>query len=195
MSAAATVGLPATRRPGRRAGAGVAAAAALAVLAGTLGVVSLRAGGGTDGGGAEAPAVAPRFSLDDVRQRGTAVTLPSGPAVVNFFAAWCEPCREELPLLEQAHRRSGGSVRFVGIDVSDSRSRAAELLDQAGVSFPAGYDPDGAVAADYRLRGMPTTVFVDAEGRMAEVSRGRLTADELDARLARLAPTGGVGRE
>lgn len=138
--------------------------------------------------------VAPSFSLDDVRSPGTAVALPPGtPVVVNFFASWCEPCREELPVLEQASREAAGRVAFVGVDVGDSRSKAAELLDAAGVTFPAGYDPDREVATDYRLRGMPTTVFVDASGRVADVAHGRLSAADLDRRLAPLRGRSGVG--
>lgn len=141
------------------------------------------------------PVVAPAFSLDDVRQRGTAVSLGAGgrPVVLNFFAAWCVPCRAELPVLEEASRRAAGSVRFVGVDVADSRTAAAELLDATGVTFPAGYDPDRAVADRYRLRGMPTTVFIDARGRVSEVARGKLSAADLDRRLERLAGAGGVG--
>ena len=127
---------------------------------------------------------APTFQLDDVRGTGASVGLPAGrPAVVNFFAAWCVPCRAELPVLEAASQRTGG-VAFVGIDVNDSRRAAAELLEATGVTFPAGYDPDRAVATRYRLRGMPTTVFVDAAGRIDAVHQGELTAAELDRRLA-----------
>lgn len=132
---------------------------------------------------------APAFRLDDVRGTGAAVTLPTGrPAVVNFFAAWCVPCRAELPVLQAASQRSA-KVAFVGVDVNDSRRAAAELLEATGVTFPAGYDPQQAVAADYKLRGMPTTVFVDAAGRVDAVHQGELTAPELDRRLADL----GVG--
>ncbi|MGH9153189.1 MAG: TlpA family protein disulfide reductase, partial [Acidimicrobiales bacterium] len=149
-------------------------------------------------GEAPAPAlagtVAPRFSLEEVRSPATRVELPAGtPVVVNFFASWCAPCRDELPLLEAASRQAAGAVAFVGVDVNDSRSRAAALLAAAGVTFPAGYDPDRAVATDYRLRGMPTTVFVDASGRVADVAHGRLSAADLDRRLARLTGRSGVG--
>jgi len=130
---------------------------------------------------------APRFSLDDVRSPGTQVALAGGrPTVVNFFAAWCIPCRQELPLLEQASQRSAGVVSFVGVDVNDSRTAATDLLDSAGVTYPTGYDPDRSVAGRYRLQGMPTTVFVAADGRVAGVARGRLTPAELDRQLGRV---------
>ena len=169
-------------------------AGALVLATGATAAVLATTGSDDVAAPAAAGSVAPPFSLDDVRSPGTAVALPAGiPAVVNFFASWCEPCREELPLLEEASRETAGAVAFVGVDVNDSRSKAAELLDAAGVTFPAGYDRDRAVATAYRLRGMPTTVFVDASGRVADVAHGRLSAADLDRRLARLTGRSGVG--
>ena len=141
----------------------------------------------TRGGRASRPA--PPFTLDDVRRPGTPVAYGprlGKPAVVNFFAAWCVPCREELPHLEEAHRRAGEAVAFIGVDVSDSRRAAGELLDGLGITFPAGYDPDSRVAAAYRLRGMPTTAFIDANGRVVREVRGPLRPEELDRWVRRL---------
>lgn len=135
-------------------------------------------------GNSPVPRTAPGFTVEDVRSPTTSVALPAGrPTVVNFFAAWCGPCRKELPVLQQAWARHGGSVAFVGIDVADSRTNAAELLDATGVTFPAGYDPHREVANAYRLNGMPTTVFVGADGRITGTVKGPLTAAELDRRL------------
>jgi hypothetical protein len=72
------------------------------------------------------------------------------------------------------------------VDVADSRRAAAELLDTTGITFPAGYDPNSTVAGRYGLRGMPTTVFVDAEGHVAGEVRGPLSAAALDRWLRRL---------
>jgi len=158
-------------------------------VAGAATIAVTRTGGDGITGG-----LAPSFSLPDVRAPGTSVALADGrPTVVNFFAAWCLPCRQELPILEQAARRTAGAVAFVGVDVNDSRSAAGDLLAAAGVTYPAGYDPDRSVAARYRLQGMPTTVFVDAAGRVAGVSKGRLTAADLERRLDRLVAASGVG--
>lgn len=160
-----------------------AAVAAVGVAGGGAYLVTRPAGHPATGG------PAPAFQLADVRGTASTVSLPGGqPAVVNFFAAWCVPCRAELPVLQAASQRAAG-VAFVGVDVNDSKRAAAELLADAGVTFPAGYDPDQAVATSYQVRGMPTTVFVDAVGRIEAVHQGEITAAELDRRLAGL----GVG--
>lgn len=138
-------------------------------------------------GDSPAPRTAPGFTVEDVRNPAASVSLPVGrPAVVNFFAAWCGPCRKELPVLQRAWARHGASVAFVGVDVADSRTNATELLDGAGVTFPAGYDPHRRVADSYRLNGMPTTVFVGADGRIVGTVKGPLTEAELDRRLGDL---------
>lgn len=168
----------------RRVAAGVvailiAAAAGLALSAG-------RKGPGADSGGARH---APAFSLPELRVDRPPVTLaevPGRPTVVNFFAAWCEPCKRELPLLRESSRRHAASVVFLGVDHQDSRSDAIELLDEFGITYPAGYDPRGDVAARYRLRGLPATVFVAANGRIVELHHGELNASALDERLRRL---------
>ncbi len=173
-------------------------ALAAVALAGVAGAALML--GGSEGGSPTSTTLrtAPSFALPDVRGSGATVGLGSGagrPVVVNFFASWCVPCREELPMLEQASRRLAGSVDVVGIDVADSRSAAVELLDRTGVTFPTGFDPHRKVAARYRLQGMPTTVFVDGQGRVAGVARGKLTAAELDRHLALLGEAGRVGTD
>ena len=179
---------PARRRPRL---AVLVVAATLVVLAAAVAVAVLPSGD------ADEPArPAPLFSLDDVRRPGTPVALDAWrgrPVVVNFFAAWCVPCREELGVLEAAHRRASGAIGFVGVDVADSRSAAADLLDSTGVTFPAGYDPDKKVAGQYRLQGLPTTVFVDATGTVVGVEKGPLTAAELRRWTERLSAGAGVG--
>lgn len=162
----------------------------LAVVA--LGAVA--AGLGLRGGGDPAPAQpAPAFSLPDVRggARPVALAQRAGrPVVLNFFASWCVPCRDELPVLERASRREGGRVTFIGVAVADKASEATGLLDEAGVTYPAGADPGKAVAGSYRLRGMPTTVFIGSDGRIRGRAEGPLTAARLDGWLGRLRGSG-----
>jgi thiol-disulfide isomerase/thioredoxin len=137
--------------------------------------------------GAVDPRPAPPISGDDVRRAGTAVTLPAGrPAIVNFLASWCGPCRKELPELE----RVSGTVAVVGVDVKDNRDKAVALLDETGATFPVAYDPKEEVAGRYRLTGMPTTVFVDARGQVVGRVHGPVTGGTLRAWAEHLSAAG-----
>ena len=110
---------------------------------------------------------------------------PGRPTVLNFFAAWCAPCKRELPALREAAARNP-DVAFVGIDYKDSREDAVELLDRMRITYPAGFDPKGDIATKYLLRAMPSTVFIAADGSVLKVHHGELTPTELREQLDRL---------
>jgi cytochrome c biogenesis protein CcmG/thiol:disulfide interchange protein DsbE len=162
------------------------------VAAGAAALVLTRGGGdAVDDQGRRA---APAFSLPDVRDERVTVRLPEGrPAVVNFFAAWCVPCKREAPLLRQAHADHGDEVAFVGVDHLDQRDDARDFLQETGLAYPAGYDPAGRTAAAYRLRGLPGTVFVHADGTIAAVVHGEITRRALAENLRLLLTLQGSG--
>jgi thiol-disulfide isomerase/thioredoxin len=90
-----------------------------------------------------------------------------GPMVVNLFAQWCEPCRDELPYYQRLHEEAGDKLRVVGIDYLDTQPDGAiELAAQTGVTYPLLADPGGALRQDFRVRGLPGVVFVDADGEV-----------------------------
>ncbi|HEV7887511.1 MAG TPA: TlpA disulfide reductase family protein [Acidimicrobiales bacterium] len=130
---------------------------------------------------------APSFDLTDLRDPAGTVHFgnPSRPTVVNFFAAWCIPCRDELPLLARTAQANQG-VDFVGVDVQDVRTDALDLLAQSNAAFPVGMDPDKKLADRYRLRGMPTTFFVAPGGQVVAQHTGPLSARDLRLLLDRL---------
>lgn len=105
--------------------------------------------------------------------------LRGRPVVVNFFASWCVPCRKEMPAFQAVSDRLGDRVAFLGVDHQDDRKGGLALLDDTGVRYPAGYDPDGKVAQAYGLFGMPTTLFVAADGTLLETHTGELTEEQL----------------
>jgi thiol-disulfide isomerase/thioredoxin len=158
----------------------------LALLAVALTMAALVSCAGDADSGAPGR-LAPSLSAEDVREGRPVVELADGkPAVVNFFAAWCVPCRKELPLLVTAERRLRGGITFVGVDVKDSRTRATDLLEEFDVTYPAAYDPQGEIAAAFRVQAMPTTFFLRPDGRIVDQVFGELSAKRLAQALGRL---------
>lgn len=93
-----------------------------------------------------------------------------GPLVVNLWAQWCGPCREELPYYQELHERAAGEVAVLGIDYEDTRpSWALELLAESGVTYPSLADPGGEVTVPFKVRGLPGIVFVDEDGSVSAV--------------------------
>lgn len=117
----------------------------------------------------------------------TRVSLTHGrPEVINMWASWCYPCREEIGELEQAHRRLGTRVLFLGIDERDQRAPAVAFLGDHGVSYPQAMDPNGHFARALGFLGVPNTIAIDAAGHVVYRYRGQLTAAALDDLLAAL---------
>ena len=134
---------------------------------------------------------APNFSLAVLGPATGQSTLSlsdlKGKAVViNFWASWCAPCQEELPLLESAWKRlqaQGKDVIFVGIDFQESKSTAAEFLQQNGVTYPAVLDSSGSVANRYRITSLPDTFFINRNGTVISKVLRQLTDQVLSSNL------------
>lgn len=90
----------------------------------------------------------------------------SRPILVNFWASWCLPCRDEAPLLERYWRQYRDRLLIVGINVQDSEAKALEFIREYGLSFPSVFDPKGTLAVDYGTYGVPETFLIDAQGKV-----------------------------
>jgi thiol-disulfide isomerase/thioredoxin len=101
------------------------------------------------------------------------------PMVVNFWASWCAPCRQEMPFFEQTWRKyEGKGVVFLGIDVLDQEENAKKFLDQLGISYVNLYDQSGEVANEYGVFALPVTLFVDKNGKIIRKSYGGFVGEE-----------------
>jgi cytochrome c biogenesis protein CcmG, thiol:disulfide interchange protein DsbE len=124
----------------------------------------------------------PQFQADLDALRGRVV-------VVNFWASWCVPCREEMPALEevsQGYAEAGKPVTVIGVDASDVRSAAAKFLDEVGVTYPTVYDQQGlrgGVAASWSVTALPQTWFVARDGSRAGRIAGRLAVEDVRSRV------------
>lgn len=129
------------------------------------------------------------FELTSLGTGKVASPWASGhPAVVVFFASWCEPCAAELPMV--AHWVSThdlGRVEVIGVDVSDSTSAGRSFASHAHVMFPVGSDPQSALAAnEFALPGLPDTVFVNGSGVVTSAVNGAVTQSQLAADVQQL---------
>ncbi|MFI7427677.1 TlpA family protein disulfide reductase [Micromonospora sp. NPDC049836] len=109
--------------------------------------------------------------------------------LVNVFASWCGPCRDELPLLaETARRWSPNGLRVVGLNLRDGPDAVRALLQEAraGDALTVLPDPDGARAIEWGVRGVPETYLVDRDGRIVAHQPGVVTRQWLDDRLSPL---------
>jgi cytochrome c biogenesis protein CcmG/thiol:disulfide interchange protein DsbE len=104
--------------------------------------------------------------------------------VVNFWASWCGPCRDESPLLERwQHRLTAGRGLVLGVDVVDADSDALRFARQMGLTYPLLHDRDGATARRFGVHGYPETVVLDRRGRIAAVRRGPVDDAFMHARV------------
>jgi cytochrome c biogenesis protein CcmG/thiol:disulfide interchange protein DsbE len=178
------------RTSGGRLAATVALVACLC-LAGCGGGGSGGAKGGT-GAPAEALGARPLVARNQSQFQGDLDGLRGRVVVVNFWASWCVPCRQEMPALEQASRayaEAGKQVTVIGVDASDVRSEAAKFLTKVGVTYPTVYDQQGlrgGVAASWSVTALPQTWFVARDGSRAGRIAGRLQADDLRSRVDEL---------
>jgi cytochrome c biogenesis protein CcmG, thiol:disulfide interchange protein DsbE len=152
----------------------VGQAIAFVGVAALLGLLIWKVAFGNDTGAADELAkgrsvAAPAFTLDRLDRGGTlsTVDLRGKAVVVNFWASWCIPCRDEAPVLQQTYeryRREGLVV--LGIDVQDFKADARRFMKRFGLTYPIVYDGKGSTVGKWGVRGFPETFFVDRSGKL-----------------------------
>jgi cytochrome c biogenesis protein CcmG, thiol:disulfide interchange protein DsbE len=107
------------------------------------------------------------------------------PVVVNVWAAWCGPCREELPVFQEVSLARGKEVAFLGVDLRDNAAAARRLLARIPQTWPSYEDPEGKIFDGYKVAGVPSTIFYDETGEQTFVHQGPyLEREDLEADIA-----------
>jgi len=138
--------------------------------------------------GLEVGQLAPDFSLQFPDGTKTKLSDWQGqPVVLNFWATWCAPCREEMPEFVAAYDRyQDDGLVIVGVNAQETASQAAEFMGSFSMDFPVALDTRGDVQQLFNVRGLPTTVFIDREGRIVERWAGLLRGPALEELLAEI---------
>jgi thiol-disulfide isomerase/thioredoxin len=131
-----------------------------------------------------APGPAPAFVLPDLAGREVALADHAGRTViVDFWATWCEPCKQQIPVLNQFHRRHPEvSVLGVAVDAA-GREAVAAFAAEHGIEYPVLLGTE-SLARDYGVPGFPALVVVDRQGRLDSLHLGVITPEELEEAVA-----------
>ncbi len=117
---------------------------------------------------------APDFALKSSTGENMRLSEYRGDVVmVNFWATWCGPCRQEMPLLDELYQRySRVGFNLLGVNIDDDSRRAMQMIEELGVNFPVLFDASKKVSELYDVDAMPVTVIIDREGTVRYVHQG-----------------------
>ena len=117
---------------------------------------------------------APDFALKSAGGENLRLSEYRGDVVmINFWATWCGPCRQEMPLLDDLYSRyERVGFRLLGVNIDDDSRRAMQMMEELGVSFPVLFDEKKEVSRLYQVEAMPVTVLVDRTGTVRHVHHG-----------------------
>jgi thiol-disulfide isomerase/thioredoxin len=113
-------------------------------------------------------------------------SLKGRPVVLNFFATWCTTCRQEIPRLAHAYTQNEGKIHFIAIDLGDSLPGVKKFIREMGIPYPVLLDHQRASERSYQIRGIPTTYFLDSNGRIVDMYLGVIPEKILKQRLNQL---------
>ncbi len=129
---------------------------------------------------------APDFTYERLEEDGelTLSSLQGKAVVLNMWASWCHPCKEEAPILEEVWQRNRDrGLVVVGVDTKDFRRDGRRFVERFDLTFPIVFDGEGDTFDAYGLTGLPETFVVDREGRLVDAIVGGVDTDEDRARL------------
>lgn len=118
--------------------------------------------------------LAPDFALKSSTGENLRLSEYRGDVVMlNFWATWCGPCRQEMPLLDELYKRyERVGFNLLGVNIDDDSRRAMQMIEELGVNFPVLFDARKEVSKLYEVEAMPVTVLIDREGNVRYVHHG-----------------------
>ena len=161
------------------------------VIAGVVGLIALLAYGvASESDDKEVTGErAPEFSLPPLEggEERSLADFRGQVVVLNYWASWCEPCRDESPLLERWHQKiSPRNATVLGVDVLDVTSDAQDFIDRYDLTYPHLRDKDGSTQDELGITGYPETFVIDRQGRIAARARGPVDEEFMRANVAPL---------
>jgi cytochrome c biogenesis protein CcmG/thiol:disulfide interchange protein DsbE len=131
-----------------------------------------------------APKSAPNFELELLSGEKVKLSDFKGrkPIVLNFWASWCPPCREEAPVLAKVGKEYAGDVEFIGLAVNDNATDVKKVIESLDITYGNGLDKTD-IAAAYRVTGTPETFWIDKNGQIIDHWIGPIDETNLKARI------------
>ena len=135
----------------------------------------------------EVGAIAPEFTLLNTSGDEVSLSDHRGQVVMlNFWATWCPPCRQEMPGIESRYQQHRGNLEVLAIDNDEALEQVLSFTEEFGLSFDPLLDPGSRVQIQYQVRAYPTTVFVNEHGIIQFVHIGLMTESQLDGYLEQM---------
>ncbi|HMN22680.1 MAG TPA: TlpA disulfide reductase family protein [Ottowia sp.] len=114
----------------------------------------------------------PLVATDLAGRQWDLAALRGQPVLINFWATWCPPCKEEMPTLQTLHELESGRLTVLAVNVREGPRRVRRYLQSAGLTLPVLPDPEGEITRAWDMTVFPTTVLIDASGRPRQLVRG-----------------------
>lgn len=142
--------------------------------------------------GKEEPVTAPDFNAEKANGKSISFFSLTGkkPVVLNFWASWCPPCKQEMPGFEAMYKKYSDKVEFVMVNMTDgareTKKKASSFIKKQGYTFPVYYDTEQEAAYNYQAESLPTTYFINRDGEIVSGARGAMEESTLEAEIKKL---------
>jgi Thiol-disulfide isomerase and thioredoxins len=123
----------------------------------------------------------PAFTLNDVDGQPVTVAPSDKVTIINFWATWCPPCRQEMPELNRFYQKNSDKVNFYTVNLREPAGSVRAFLGRNNLSLPTLLDADGSIGSQFAVRYIPTTIVVDRDGIIQFRKSGGMTMAELEA--------------